>query len=87
MEVKAECSACGGTGLYCGFAEPKGMAVVCRQCGGTGCDTISYKPFDHRKRKRGVKVVLCDGGIWFARDGNEKTIPVEEFYKKMKETK
>lgn len=34
--VKAECSACGGSDLYVGFAEPKGAAVVCVKCDGTG---------------------------------------------------
>jgi hypothetical protein len=28
-EVEAECRACGGTGLYVGFAEKDGCAVVC----------------------------------------------------------
>lgn len=78
--IKAECDACNGTGLYCGFAEPKGTAVICRGCNGTGCRTIRYKEFTHRKRKRGVKRVMGDGGLWFARTGDEKTISVQEFY-------
>ena len=82
MQVQAECSACGGTGLYCGFAEPKGTAVICSQCRGTGCQTIDYKPFTQRKRKAGVQRVMGDGGVWFARSGNEKTISVDEFYSK-----
>lgn len=79
--IQAECDRCRGTGLYCGFAEPEGTAVICRNCGGTGCYTITYKEFTGRKRKRGVKRVMGDGGLWFVRDGNEKTISVQEFYK------
>ena len=81
LKIEAECSACEGTGLYCGFAEAKGTAVICRMCGGTGCQTILYKPFTVRKRKRGVKQVMGDGGLWFARTGEEKTISVKDFYK------
>jgi len=79
-EIKAECTDCGATGLYCGFAEPEGTAVICCGCGGTGCKTIRYKPFEKRKRKRGVQQIITDGGVWFARRGGEKTISVEEFY-------
>jgi hypothetical protein len=78
--IKAECEACGATGLYCGFAEPKGTAVVCYKCKGTGCQEIQYTPFTARKRRKDVKNVLCDGGAWFARNGNEKTITVNKFY-------
>ena len=80
MEVIAECEACGGTGLYCGFAEPKGTAVVCRICNGTGCHVIHYKPFTGRRRREGVERVMGDGGLWFVRTGNEQIISVDEFY-------
>lgn len=61
-EVKAECGACGGTGLYSGFCEPKGTAVVCVQCGGTGCETIRFKPFERRKGKKGIDWVQRSRG-------------------------
>lgn len=85
-EIKAECSACGGTGLYCGFAEPKGTAVVCHGCSGTGCDIIRYRPFTKRKRKRNVTKVFVDGGLWFARtkESIKQTISIKEFYEKFK---
>ena len=60
--VKAECQGCGGTGLYCGFAEPKGTAVVCVVCSGTGCAIIRYKPVVKRYGKRGVKTVRHSAG-------------------------
>lgn len=63
-EVKAECSSCGGTGVYCGFAEPKGTGVVCLNCDGTGCSTIKYKPFTGLKRRTGVEKVMLSRGTF-----------------------
>lgn len=60
--VKVECGACGATGIYCGFAEPKGEGVVCRVCKGTGCREISYTPFNDRRRRDGVKKVSRSKG-------------------------
>lgn len=79
--IRAECRSCNATGLYSGFAEPEGTAVVCSSCGGTGCQEITYKEFTKRKRKRGIRRVMTDGGLWFARGaGEQPTISVEEFY-------
>jgi len=78
-EIQTECGSCGGSGLYCGFAEPKGTAVICHGCAGTGATTLRYKKFTHRKRKRGVKRVLGDGGLWFVRTKDAKTISFKEF--------
>ena len=66
LVVEAECSDCGGTGVYCGFAEPKGTAVVCLGCDGTGCKKIFYKPFSGRRKKRGVQTVRLSGGRFIA---------------------
>ncbi len=66
MRVLAECSACNATGLYQGFAEPKGVAVVCLKCSGTGCETINYKPFSKRRGCRGVNVVKLSAGTFIA---------------------
>lgn len=60
--IKAECSACGGTGLYSGFAEPKGIAVICLTCDGTGCDEFYYKPFTKRKGRRDILTVSRSRG-------------------------
>lgn len=60
--IKTECQACNGTGLYCGFAEPKGTAVVCVQCGGTGCDEIRFTPFTCRKGRKGIQKVMQSRG-------------------------
>ena len=64
--VKAECSSCRGTGLYQGFCEAKGTAVVCLGCDGTGCATVSYTPFTKRHGKRGIKTVYRSFGTFIA---------------------
>jgi len=56
-QVKAVCTACGGTGVYSGMCEAKGTAVVCINCDGTGCEVIKYEPFVERKKRRGIKTV------------------------------
>lgn len=64
--IKAECSACGGTGLYSGMCEPEGVAVVCLHCEGTGCEIIRYEPFEKRRGKRGITTVRRSKGIFIA---------------------
>ena len=63
MEVKAQCGSCRGTGLYSGMCEPRGTAVVCLNCDGTGCATIKYTPFEGRKRRTDIKTVRCCGPV------------------------
>lgn len=65
-EIKTACVACDSTGVYSGFCESKGTAVVCLSCGGTGCKTISYKPFEKRLRRRGIKTVSLSRGGFIA---------------------
>jgi len=62
VTVRTECKDCGGTGLYSGFAEPKGVAVVCVRCGGTGCAEYTYTPFVRRKGRQGIKTVRRSRG-------------------------
>ena len=62
VTVDIECRDCGGTGLYNGFAEPEGTAVVCLSCGGTGCQKMTYTPFTRRKGRRGIRTVQCSQG-------------------------
>lgn len=62
ITVKAECGACGGTGVYRGFAEPEGVAVVCLKCDGTGCVDLQYTPFTKRKLKRNIHTVRLSRG-------------------------
>ncbi len=64
--VKAECKSCRGTGLYSGMAEPKGIAVVCLRCEGSGCREINYVPFERRQRRSDVEVVRLSAGTTIA---------------------
>jgi hypothetical protein len=84
--IQIECDACNSTGLYCGFAEPKGTAVICYQCNGSGARTLSYKEYTGRKRRRNIQRVLTDGGLWMTRTKSEApTISIKEFNKKVPE--
>lgn len=70
-KVKIECNACGATGLYKGFAEPPGTAVVCLYCKGTGAkeiDELDKSPrmplFSSRKPKNGIQYVQRSAGTF-----------------------
>lgn len=81
MNHRIECCACDGTGLYVGFAEPKGTAVVCLQCDGSGCEEITLTPFVKRKGRRGIQTVSQSRGS-FIRTGVSPTggsITYQEF--------
>jgi len=64
--LKAQCKACGGTGIYRGFAEPEGVGVICQSCAGTGCVEIRYEPFTERRRRSGVHTVRRSSGTFIA---------------------
>lgn len=60
--IKIQCDACEGSGVYQGFAEPPGEAVVCLPCEGDGWYWFRYKPFEGRRRRRGIKRVSLSRG-------------------------
>lgn len=62
MKVDTECSACRGTGIYRGFAEPPGVGVVCLNCEGIGCRTMEYTPFTGRRTRDDIKEVQRSRG-------------------------
>lgn len=62
LHVEAQCSACGGTGIYVGYEEPKGVGVVCLNCDGTGKHVIEYIPFTGRKSRKGIEFVQLSAG-------------------------
>lgn len=66
IKIKHECESCGGTGLYCGFAEPKGTAVICLTCGGRGWVESRFKEFTGRKKRAGVKSISRSRGSLLA---------------------
>ena len=88
-----ECRACGTTGLYCGFAEPKGTAVICLYCKGSGArdaDDIPAKdhvPFTGRRRREGIHTVRQSQGTMVfscgGRPGTEMTY--EQFLERFPE--
>jgi hypothetical protein len=57
VKIIIECPSCWGTGLYSGFAEPKGVAVVCHDCEGTGGQNFVYKEFTGRRKRRDIERV------------------------------
>lgn len=63
---EAECRSCGATGIYCGFAEPKGTGVVCLDCNGTGKVVRIYTPFTRRKERKDVRIVRRSSGSFIA---------------------
>lgn len=64
--IKQECPSCGGTGLYSGFCEPKGTAVVCLSCEGRGWTNHVYREFTGRKKKTGIKTISRSRGFFIA---------------------
>ena len=89
ITVNAQCSSCSGTGLYEGMCEAKGEPVVCMNCEGTGCEKISYTPYDGRKKKIGVKCVHYSRGKFIFTGAGKvgESMTYEEFEKKIKEVK
>lgn len=83
IKFNAECDSCGGTGLYQGFMEGPGRAVVCISCRGTGCNVVSLKPFEGRKRKKGVEKVRLGSGLIVDCPGESVWFSYEEFLKKV----
>jgi hypothetical protein len=83
--IKTECSDCGGTGLYSGFCEGEGHAVVCLACGGSGCRKIHYKPYTGRKRKRGIVSIRWSQGrfIMTGVGGEGDSMTYREFQKQV----
>ncbi|MFC1453851.1 hypothetical protein ACFLQL_01590 [Verrucomicrobiota bacterium] len=66
IEYDCKCEACKGSGLYVGFGEKDGFAVVCHTCRGSGKVHVkyTYEDFEGRTDKKGVKQVLeCNPGI------------------------
>lgn len=62
--MDCECSDCGATGLYAGFAERPGAAVVCKPCKGTGSVKLKMPAkFTGRRGRNGIRMVFpCNVG-------------------------
>jgi hypothetical protein len=73
-EQEAACNTCGATGLYIGFAERDGAAVVCRRCKGTGKITlrVEWEEFTGRKDTHDVsRVFQTNPGVGIGTGTNE----------------
>ncbi len=62
LTMEVACGDCGSTGIYRGFAEPKGVGVVCLSCNGSGKAKLTYKPFKGRKQRDDVQTVRLSAG-------------------------
>ena len=84
--LKQECGSCRGTGIYQGFCEMPGEAVICLGCRGAGWIIHRYHEFTHLKRKRGVKEVRYSQGSFIGTGvgGRGNIMTYKEFYDKMK---
>lgn len=58
IKIKHACCACEGTGLYVGYAERDGAAVVCARCKGQGWQESIFQEFTERKKRRGIRRVF-----------------------------
>lgn len=57
-----QCNECQGTGSYRGMAEPKGVAVVCLRCSGTGSIEFRYVKFEKRLPRTDIQKVYRSRG-------------------------
>jgi len=84
--VKTVCDKCNGTGVYSGFSEYGGAAVICRECDGTGMKEIDYEPFSKKKKRDGiVRVFKCNTGIQISTNGGHSLddfggMPYEDWF-------
>jgi hypothetical protein len=81
--IVIQCPSCRGTGLYKGFMEAEGEAVICASCSGTGAQELRYEEFTGRKRKNGVRKIRAGSGTILDNPGRSAWITYEEFERKI----
>lgn len=64
--IKAECEACGGSGLYACFVEHHQAYIICGHCNGSGFRKLQYKPFKMRRIMPNVELVRLENGEWIS---------------------
>ncbi len=83
ITLNTECRSCAGTGLYQGFMEAKHQAVICVNCGGTGCKKIEVTKFIGRKRREGVTQIRGGSGTIMDDSRSAKWVSYREFEEKI----
>jgi len=58
MKVKVKCTACEATGVYHGFMEPPGVAVICYICSGKGYEMKEI--FEKPEIYPDIKFIQCN---------------------------
>lgn len=81
--ITIECPDCRGTGLYKGFMEGQGEAVICVRCSGSGAQELKYNEFTGRKDKAGVTKVRAGSGTILDDSRKSTWISYEEFKQKI----
>lgn len=86
--LKIACPDCQTTGLYKGFAEAPGEAVVCLGCSGKGWKMFQYEEFQGRKKKPGVSRIRLSRGSLLATGigGHGEAITYTEFEQRFPES-
>lgn len=60
IKIYAQCSFCGGTGIYnrfISYTEPNDVGLICRECSGSGKMIIEYIPFTKRQPRNDINIV------------------------------
>ena len=81
--ITIECPDCRGTGLYKGFMEAQGEAVICVRCSGSGAQELRYNEFTGRKDKTGVTRVRAGSGTILDDSRRSAWMSYDEFKKKV----
>ena len=79
--LATECESCQGSGLYIGWAEKDGAAVICSKCGGTGEYWMHYTPFTGRKERPEVvrRIWKKNTGWRITPDNSEGSMTLDEW--------
>ncbi len=82
--INEQCTSCDGTGLYSGFCEGKGEAVICCYCAGQGWVRHVYTPFKGRKKKKAINKIRHSRGTFVLTGvgGYGEEMTYEDFEKK-----
>lgn len=78
-KIKVKCSSCNGTGIYVGYAEKDGAAIVCHPCEGKGWIYYEYEEFKSREILPVIKRVYEKNCGFFIRNTKKIHEKIEDF--------